>query len=111
MPATKSWLDHAMMKYGGTYLDTDVEEVKTIGRIMIIFAIFIPYWTIYFQVITSYIIFKNVLNCCCSRAVLKINHWKVMHINWPQKLFFHVLALPTEKMIPSSFESNSSHYH
>lgn len=73
MPTTKSWLDHAMMKYGGTYLDTDVEEVKTIGRIMIIFAIFIPYWTIYFQVIASYIIFKNILNCYCHKVVLKIN--------------------------------------
>jgi len=47
----KSWLDRAMMKYGGSYLDTDVEEVKTIGRIMIIFAILVPYWAIYFQVL------------------------------------------------------------
>lgn len=46
----KSWLDRAMMKYGGSYLDTDVEEVKTIGRIIVIFAILIPYWAIYFQV-------------------------------------------------------------
>ena len=46
----KSWLDRAMMKYGGSYLDTDVEEVKTIGRILVIFAILIPYWAIYFQV-------------------------------------------------------------
>ncbi|CAH3103500.1 unnamed protein product [Porites lobata] len=56
MPTTKSWLDHAMMKYGGTYLDTDVEEVKTIGRIMIIFAIFIPYWTIYFQMNSTFLL-------------------------------------------------------
>ena len=47
----KSWLDRAMMKYGGSYLDTDVEEVKTILKIMAIFAIQIPYWVIYFQVI------------------------------------------------------------
>lgn len=46
----KSSLDYAMMKYGGSYLDTDVEEVKTMGRVMVIFAIFIPYWAIYFQV-------------------------------------------------------------
>lgn len=87
MPTTKSWLDHAMMKYGGTYLDTDVEEVKTIGRIMIIFAIFIPYWTIYFQVIASDIIFNNVVNCFCRKAVLEINCSRVMHINWPKVVF------------------------
>ena len=48
----KSWLDYAMMKYGGSYLDTDVEEVKTIARIMLIFVTLVPYWTIYFQVCT-----------------------------------------------------------
>ena len=46
----KSSLDYAMMKYGGSYLDTDVEEVKTFGRVVVIFAILIPYWAIYFQV-------------------------------------------------------------
>lgn len=51
----KSWLDRAMMKYGGSFLDTDVEEVKTILKIMVIFAILIPYWVIYFQVL--------ILNC------------------------------------------------
>ena len=49
----KSWLDRAMMKYGGSYLDTDVEEVKTVGKIMVVFVILIPYWAIYFQVIDS----------------------------------------------------------
>ena len=49
----KSWLDRAMMKYGGSYLDTDVEEVKTVSKILAIFVILIPYWTIYFQVISS----------------------------------------------------------
>ena len=49
----KSWLDRAMMKYGGSYLDTDVEEVKTVSKIMTIFLIIIPYWTIYFQVRSS----------------------------------------------------------
>ena len=46
----KSWLDYAMMKYGGSYLDIDVEEVKTIFRIMVIFATLVPYWAIYYQV-------------------------------------------------------------
>lgn len=55
----KSWLDYAMMKYGGSYLDTDVEEVKTIARVMLIFATLVPYWTIYFQV--HYCIYRYLL--------------------------------------------------
>ncbi|KAJ7377294.1 hypothetical protein OS493_030106 [Desmophyllum pertusum] len=52
----KSWLDRAMMKYGGSYLDTDVEEVKTIGKIIAIFAILIPYWAIYFQMNSTFLL-------------------------------------------------------
>lgn len=51
----KSWLDCVMMKYGGSFLDIDVEEVKIILKIMVIFVIFILYWVIYFQVL--------ILNC------------------------------------------------
>lgn len=52
----KSWLDYAMMKYGGSYLDTDVEEVKTIARVMLIFATLVPYWTIYFQMNSTFLL-------------------------------------------------------
>ncbi|KAL9981186.1 hypothetical protein ACROYT_G009856 [Oculina patagonica] len=52
----KSWLDRAMMKYGGSYLDTDVEEVKTIGKIVVIFAILIPYWAIFFQMNSTFLL-------------------------------------------------------
>lgn len=52
----KSCLDHAMMKYGGSYLDTDVEEVKTITKIVLIFATLIPYWTIYFQMNSTFLL-------------------------------------------------------
>lgn len=52
----KSWLDRAMMKYGGSFLDTDVEEVKTILKIMVIFAILIPYWVIYFQMNSTFLL-------------------------------------------------------
>ncbi|KAL9981184.1 hypothetical protein ACROYT_G009854 [Oculina patagonica] len=52
----KSWLDRAMMKYGGSYLDTDIEEVKTIGKIIVIFVILIPYWAIYFQMNSTFLL-------------------------------------------------------
>ena len=46
----RSWLDRAMMKYGGSYLDSEVEDVKSLRKIIIIFVVLIPYWTTYFQV-------------------------------------------------------------
>ena len=56
----KSWLDRAMIKYGGSYLDTDVEEVKTVAKIVAVFVILIPYWAIYFQVSSSSINGNNM---------------------------------------------------
>lgn len=65
----KSWLDRAMMKYGGSYLDTDVEEVKIVSKILAIFVIIIPYWAIYFQVCSS---------CVCVHANLLSGVWQYM---------------------------------
>ena len=46
----RHWLDRAMCKYGGSYLDSEVSEVKTLGRISVMLVMFIPYWMIYYQV-------------------------------------------------------------
>ncbi|XP_032233552.2 solute carrier family 15 member 4 isoform X2 [Nematostella vectensis] len=51
----QSWLDRAMIKYGGTFLDTDVEEVKTLRKISLIFLAQIPYWMIYFQMNSTFL--------------------------------------------------------
>jgi len=72
----KSWLDRAMVKYGGSYLDTDVEEVKTVSKIMAIFVILIPYWAIYFQVSSSsvagnYMWHERAFSCLAVTVGLK----------------------------------------
>ena len=45
-----SCIDRIKESYGGKYPDKTVEEVKSLGRIMPIFATIILYWTVYFQV-------------------------------------------------------------
>ena len=54
----KSWLDRAMIKYGGSYLDSEVEEVKILGKIIVVFLVLIPYWSIYYQ----------VMYCMCTES-------------------------------------------
>jgi hypothetical protein len=45
-----SWLDNAKIRYGGRYDDNQVEDVKSLKNIIILFAILIPYWMVYYQV-------------------------------------------------------------
>ncbi len=45
-----SCLDHAKVRYGGSFHDNMVDDVKALGKIVCVFAAMIPYWTVYFQV-------------------------------------------------------------
>ena len=45
-----AWLDNAKIRYGGKYDDDLVEDVKSLKKILILFAILIPYWIVYLQV-------------------------------------------------------------
>ena len=45
-----SCIDRVKQSYGGKYPDQTVEEVKSLARILPIFATIILYWTVYFQV-------------------------------------------------------------
>lgn len=47
---TISFLDNAKIRYGGRFADSDVDDVKSLKRILILFSLLIPYWIIYFQV-------------------------------------------------------------
>ncbi|XP_070544234.1 solute carrier family 15 member 4-like [Ptychodera flava] len=49
-----SCLDRAKEDYGGSYKDIHVEEVKSLGRIIPVFLTIIPYWTVYFQMQSTY---------------------------------------------------------
>ncbi|RNA38812.1 Solute carrier family 15 member 4 [Brachionus plicatilis] len=53
---TISFLDNAKIRFGGRFADSDVDDVKSLKRILLLFALLIPYWILYFQIETSYII-------------------------------------------------------
>ena len=45
-----SCLDYAKVRYGGSFHDNMVEDVKSLGKIVLVFFTLIPYWLVYFQV-------------------------------------------------------------
>ena len=51
-----NWIDYAMTKYGGTYEESDIQEVKYLLNLMALFLCLIPYWIVYAQVIKYYVI-------------------------------------------------------
>ncbi|XP_067125178.1 solute carrier family 15 member 4-like [Centruroides vittatus] len=51
-----SWLDMAKVQYGGKFHEAVVEDVKTLGRVMVVFVALIPYWLLYFQMQTTFLV-------------------------------------------------------
>ncbi|XP_071506265.1 solute carrier family 15 member 4-like [Diadema antillarum] len=51
-----SCIDRAKVSKGGHYEDSDVEDVKNLGRIIPIFIPIIIYWTIYSQMSSTYLL-------------------------------------------------------
>jgi len=49
-------LDYARVRYGGPYLDGQVDTVSALIRILPVMATLIIYWTIYFQMQTSFLL-------------------------------------------------------
>ncbi|XP_031564279.1 solute carrier family 15 member 4-like [Actinia tenebrosa] len=52
----ESWLDLAKDSRGGRFSATQVDDVKSLLRILPVFAMFVIYWTLYSQMQTSYLI-------------------------------------------------------
>ncbi|XP_014670145.1 PREDICTED: solute carrier family 15 member 4-like [Priapulus caudatus] len=50
-----SCLDLAKVQYGGSFDEGVVEDVKSLGSILCVFVAFIPYWMLYFQMETTYL--------------------------------------------------------
>jgi len=44
-------LDYAKVRYGGSFHESAVDEIKVVGKIVLVFASLVPYWTVYHQVI------------------------------------------------------------
>ena len=49
-PDAKMWLDNAKSLFGGKYTDGQVEDVKSLLRVIPVFTLLIVYWTIFSQV-------------------------------------------------------------
>ena len=46
------WLDVAMVNYGGTFLESEVNELRAMRKVVVFSFLLIPYWMIYAQVKT-----------------------------------------------------------
>ncbi|KAJ1523836.1 hypothetical protein ONE63_010394 [Megalurothrips usitatus] len=49
-----SWLDYAKMRYGGSYHDSSVEDVKKLGSVLLLLILLLPYWLVFFQIETGF---------------------------------------------------------
>jgi len=53
-------LDFARARFGGSFTDNAVDDIKQLGKIIVIFLSMIPYWTVYYQVVLLF--YYKVLN-------------------------------------------------
>ncbi|KAK7474443.1 hypothetical protein BaRGS_00034326 [Batillaria attramentaria] len=51
-----SFLDYAKHRHGGVFHDALVNDVKELKKIICVFAVLIPYWVVYFQMQTTFLL-------------------------------------------------------
>ena len=51
LSSESDWLDKAVITYGGTFLEAEVNEVRSMYKVVVFSVLLIPYWMIYTQVI------------------------------------------------------------
>ncbi|KAK4315914.1 hypothetical protein Pmani_012875 [Petrolisthes manimaculis] len=48
------FLDRAKIRYGGSFHESAVDDVRALGKLLSVFTALIPYWLVYFQMETSF---------------------------------------------------------
>ncbi|XP_052802379.1 solute carrier family 15 member 4-like [Mya arenaria] len=51
-----AFLDYAKFRHGGSYHDHDVDDIKKLGKILAVFTALIPYWIVYYQMETTFLV-------------------------------------------------------
>jgi len=67
MPSISTWLDKAKSKNGGTFTETEVEDVKSLLRVIPVFLLFVVYWAVYSQMSTTFLIQGTYMRLKFSR--------------------------------------------
>ncbi|CAF4175102.1 unnamed protein product [Rotaria sp. Silwood2] len=80
--SNKSWsfLDYAKIPNQGRFMDRVVDDIKSLQRIIVVFLLLIPYWLVYFQIETTFLVQG------AHMRVIKIlrtdNHQHYMPVIW-----------------------------
>lgn len=51
-----SFLDWAKIRHGGHFHDSLVDDIKSLGKVIVFFFFFVPYWMVYFQIETTFLL-------------------------------------------------------
>ena len=68
-PSGGDWLDMALVAYGGTFMDSEVNELRALKKAVVFCLLLIPYWMIYTQV-TENEVLRHVSNSTAKHLLV-----------------------------------------